>query len=840
MQFDRLIDISVAGSRKATVWQPNRLLWSNFVEKLRTAVRGTETLEEYLRLPKSKQDDLKDVGGFVGGTLAGNRRKAQNVTGRDLVTLDLDNIHAGGTEDVLKRLNGLGCSFVTYSTRKHEPGRPRLRAIMPLSRTVTADEYEPIARKMASLVGMTFADPTTFEASRLMYWPSVSSDSMYVYEYADKPFLDADGVLGMYNDWTDVEEWPRHQTENNKHVRMAAKQGDPTQKKGVVGAFCRTYNVHDVIEKFLPGVYQALDDGSGRYTFIEGSTVGGAVIYDNGNFLFSHHATDPCSGKLVNAFDLVRLHKFSDLDDDAKDGTPINRLPSFVAMSKFALEEAGIAKIINEERYERVVEQLHEDFGTPVPSPSNMPISTDGSNNSVTDSNNTNMQTNTEENKDLNSWVSTLKVSATTAQPLRTIENILIMLEGDPGLKNRIKLDEFSNALMGEAPLPWSPRNEEKGLFEWTENDDSGLSVYMEKVLLFQSKEKMKHALNQIGAKNRFNPVKTYLENLKWDGVKRLDNLFIDYLGADGSNTITGEYVRAVTRKSFVAAVERIFRPGAKHDTMVVLTGAQGIGKSTLLAKMGKSWFTDAVESFDGKQAAELLQGSWIVEIGEMSAYNKSDLNTIKGFLSRTTDHFRAAYAARTEKHPRKCVFFGTSNRYDYLRDATGSRRFYPVDVGVQAPTKQVFGDLDREVDQVWAEAVMYWRLGEKTFLTGSVLEEAKRQQEGHTEQHPWESLIADFVKKKVLQDWNSVSIEDRKSFWGGFDKSKAALVERDRVCAAEVYVECLHGELKYMKRSDTMTINDILSNLEGWEKKKSTQRFGPYGHVKGGYFRSF
>src|SRR5690606_2824071 len=119
-------------------------------DRLRTAVRGTETLSEYLKLPKREQDELKDVGGFVGGTLKDNRRKAANVIGRDLITLDLDNIPAGGTQDVLKRLEGLGCAFATYSTRKHHEGAPRLRVIVPTDRTVTADEYEPLARKLAS------------------------------------------------------------------------------------------------------------------------------------------------------------------------------------------------------------------------------------------------------------------------------------------------------------------------------------------------------------------------------------------------------------------------------------------------------------------------------------------------------------------------------------------------------------------------------------------------------------------------------------------------------------------------------------------------------------------
>ncbi|MGG3383066.1 VapE domain-containing protein [Heyndrickxia faecalis] len=805
MQYDRQITISAAGSRKATLWPAQTLYWSEMVDRLRTATRGTETLAEYLKLPKSKQDELKDVGGFVGGALRNNRRKAANVTERDLVTLDLDNIPAGGTQDILRRLEGLGCAFAVYSTRKHEEGRPRLRVLAPLNRTATADEYEPLARKLASIIGISFADPTTFEASRLMYWPSCCADSQYVFHFADKPFLDVDGLLSMYNDWRNIEEWPEVPGSTPAHTRMAAKQGNPLEKRGVVGAFCRTYNIYEAIEKFLPGVY-APTANSDRLTFVDGSTVGGAIVYEDGLFLYSHHATDPCSGKLVNSFDLVRLHKYGDLDDEAKPDTPINRLPSFVQMSAFALNDAGVAEILNKERYEKAL----EDFGTPA---EGVPA--------------------TEEDF---SWIQKLSISPNTGKPLKTIENAMLALEGDANLHGRIRMDSFADAIVGIAPMPWAPRDKEKGLFRWSDNDDAGLRNYIEKIIGFRIKDIINDALVLTAAKNRFNPVVDYLNSLKWDGVRRLDTLFIDYLGAEDT-----PYVRAVTRKSLTAAVARAMQPGVKYDTMPVLTGAQGIGKTTLIQKIGKDWFSNSLESFDGKEAAELLQGVWIVEIGEMSAYNKSDLNTIKGFLSRTDDQYRAAYARKAEKHLRRCVFFGTSNRSDYLRDPTGGRRFLPIDCGIQQPVKSIFRDLENEVDQIWAEAVMTWRLGETLFLSGDVLEEARRQQEGHSEQDPRESLIRDFVERKVPEDWQKKDISARKMYWSGEfgrDGTNTPTVERDRICAAEIWVECLGGEIRNMKRGDTMAINDVLEKLDGWKKQKTPYRYGPYGKVKGGYIR--
>mgnify|MGYP000025470994 FL=1 len=204
MKHNKELSITIGGSRKETNWKPQRIMWQEFVERLRTPVESEETQEEYKRLTKAQQDDLKDVGGFVGGLLNGSRRKSGSVKSRCLITLDMDNIPAGGTEDVLKRVNGLECAFVVYSTRKHEGAAPRLRVILPTDRELVPDEYEPIARKIASLIGIDQCDPTTFQCERFMYWPSCCHGAEYVFQCGDKPFLSADGVLSMYQDWRDI------------------------------------------------------------------------------------------------------------------------------------------------------------------------------------------------------------------------------------------------------------------------------------------------------------------------------------------------------------------------------------------------------------------------------------------------------------------------------------------------------------------------------------------------------------------------------------------------------------------------------------------------------------
>lgn len=360
MQNNRKMQISMAGTRKTKYWPKTEIFWSEFVERLKTPVRSTETLEEYLKFPKTKQDELKDVGGFVGGIFENDIRKSAYVQGKDLLTLDLDNIAAGGTEEILKRVAGLGCASVVYSTRKHAGYSPRLRVIVPLDSTASADEYEPAARKLASLIGIEFCDPTTFDVSRLMYWPSCCSDGEYIYEVFDHPFCSLKGLLGMYGDWTDVSQWPQVPGTDVAERRRLAKQEDPTTKRGIIGAFCRTYNILQAMEKFIPGMYDETDI-DGRYTYTGGSTVGGAIVYDGDMFLYSHHATDPCSGQLVNAFDMVRLHMYGDRDRDAKDGTPVNKLPSFVAMAQLAKSDKAVSDLLTRERFE----QAQQAFNSP-------------------------------------------------------------------------------------------------------------------------------------------------------------------------------------------------------------------------------------------------------------------------------------------------------------------------------------------------------------------------------------------------------------------------------------------------------------------------------------------
>ena len=811
MNNDRQIVISTGNSRKDLNWKRQTLKVSELYEKLRIPNRGVETLDEYMRMSKSKQDDLKDVGGFVAGSLNGGRRKANNVTGRDVITLDFDSVPALGTDNIVKTLDSMQINYCVYSTRKHAANAPRLRVLVPTDRTMTADEYEPCARRMAANIGIAMADPTTFEAGRLMYWPSVCCDSEYVFKTADAPFISVDALLKTYTDWHDFTQWPQVPG-SFSYAKLAVKQGDPEAKDGIVGAFCRKYDVFRAIEELLPGIYAPCDNDPNRFTYTLGSTTGGAVIYDDGKFLFSHHATDPCSNKLVNAFDLVRLHKFGDKDDNAADGTPNNRLPSYKAMCEYAngLDEVALEMLAKRQA------QAEADFaGIVGGGPGSVTIDT-GIGQFVSGADGEATLAGAGDTADGN-WQLLLKRNHQTGEVKNTIDNVMLILEHDPRIRGKFALNEFTGRGEILDVLPWSTGGKETRRM-WSDTDSNALYWWMEKTWGITGRGNIDSALDIHAKLHAFNPVVDYLTGIKWDRQPRLDTLFIDYLGAEDT-----PYTRAVTRKAFTAAVARAMNPGCKYDNMLILCGPQGIGKSTILDKMSHGWFNDSIRTFEGKEASELLQGVWIIEVAELDAFRRTDVSCIKQFLSLTSDRYRQAYGRNVTEFKRRCVFFGTCNNIDFLQDTTGNRRFWPVDTRAQMPTKDVFNDLTSdEIDQVWAEAYFRFITGEQIFLSGDTAEAAMVKQEAHRERSIQEGVIAEFVARKIPDDWAKWTVDRRRDFWAGGIKAEDAsinLVDRQTICAAEVWRELYgHPMDEKAKKSETREINSILASIPGWK----------------------
>ena len=777
MTYDRTLKICTAGNRDALFWAPEEIRWSALAERLKTPRKGTETHTAYMRMAKAQQDRLKDVGGFLGGTLKNGRRQIRGVTGRDLVTLDLDAIPARGADAVLFDVDLLGCAACIYSTRKHDAEHPRLRVILPLKRTVSAEEYEPAARRIAQKLGIEKCDPTCFRPNQMMYWPNVSSDSEYVYEVYDKPLLDPDAVLGEYADWRDMRSWPQVPGHEADAKRAAEKAEDPTGKTGIVGAFCRAYDVRRVMDELIPGTYEPTADPE-RYTYAHGSTAGGAIVYED-KWLYSHHATDPAGGRLCNAWDLARIHLYGEKDEGAAPETPVGKLPSYTAMSAMALGIPEVKRILLDEKRARLL----EDFGP-----------SDGE------------------------WRLALETDS-KGTVKGTLVNLKMIFENDTAL-SPIGRDAFQQRNLVTGDLPWS-KDGDPGAYprDWTDDDDNGAAWYIEAAYGVKDLRRIKMAADLAMAARETDTLREYVQGLVWDGVPRVDALLVRYLRADDT-----PYVRAVTRKTLAAAVARAMEPGCKFDSVLTLIGAQGIAKSLFAGILGGRWYNDSLQTFVGKEAAEQLRGTWIVEIPEVDRFSaKYEAAAVKQFITRQDDIYREAYGRRTAPHPRRCVFIATTNEPNFLVDASGNRRWWIVHcrATAQEPGEDM-AELRRDRDQVWAEAAELWRRGEKLTLERELYADALEAQEGAQVEDPWLGMIQAFAERHVPKDWDVWKPDDRRTWWHdefGQSRQEDALAERKRICVTEVWYELFERDRGSLDGRASRRIANALRSLPGWEE---------------------
>ena len=779
LKHDSLLTIAVGRSRKEMNWKNKEMLWSELVEKLSKTTRTIETYDEYKKMTKSKKDEVKDVGGFVGGSLKSGRRKADNVGWRQIISLDADFVK-GDLWAGVEMLFGYGC--VMYSTHSHTPSNPRLRLVIPLKRPVSPDEYGAVSRKIAADLGIDFFDDTTYEPHRLMYWPSTSSDGEYLFKLLDEEWIDPDEVLERYDDWTDSSYWPESSRTKAKRKKEADKQGNPREKNGIVGAFCRTYDVVDVIEKYLKDIYTPCSDPN-RYTYSEGSSAGGLVIYGDGDFAYSHHGTDPISGKLCNAFDLVRLHKFGDLDVDAKDGTPINKLPSYLSMQELAAGDKQVKKMIVTEKIKNAADDFADE-----------------------------------------DWQSRLEINK-NGDIKNSLRNLITILENDPKLKG-IVFNELSDGMEIKEDVPWKhPSN------WWRDADDAQLISYIDLTYGSFSARNYDIAVTKVTDDRSYHPIREYLEKLpKWDGKKRLETLLVDYLGAEDN-----EYVRAVTRKTFMGAVARVYEPGVKFDWMLVLSGEQGIGKSTLVQKLAGEWFNDSLKLSDTKDktGAEKLQGYWILEIGELAGMRKAEENELKNFLSCQNDIYRASFGKRATPHPRQCIFIGTTNEKGYLRDTTGNRRFWPVKV--HGGDKKPWDMSEEDIGQVWAEALEIYKAGEALQLSEKLEVYANRMQNEAIEVDERQGIVEDYVDMLLPDNWEEMEIYARREYINEYHNKQSIIPkgtnQRMEVSVIEVWCEAFGKNKADLERIKSYEITKMIRRMGNWEQADKLSTGGIYGN---------
>lgn len=786
MKYDGIIDLALGKMARSRAWKNTKTQWSDFVQRLSETSKTNETYKEFMSANKAEQSQIKDVGGYVGGYLRQGRRKPENVVHRQILTLDIDFANSDFWEDFTFQYDN---AAVLHGTHKHSDESPRLRLVMPLDREVSPDEYVAISRQVAGLIGIELFDNTTFETNRLMFWPSTSSDMDYYFESQDGPWLVADEILDSYVDWRDSSAWPTAQSKLDEVHATAKKQEDPHEKRGLIGAFCRAYTIMGAITTYLPEDY--VEAGEGRFTYTKGTAAAGAIVYDD-KFLYSHHGTDPTGGQLCNAFDLVRVHKFGHMDGDSKE-----RKNSMRAMEELAAKDERVRALIASESMEAAKYEFSEDEPT-------------------------------EAEEDVYEWMKELEVDG-KGKYLSTATNINLIFANDIRLKKLFRQNDFDGKKYVFDSLPWRKIRKPEPI---KNVDFSGVRNYIESIYGIAGNLKIDDSLTLEFERNIFHPVREYLNDIEWDGEARIDTLLIEYFGAE--DTL---YTREAIAKMLVGAVGRILRPGIKFDLVLTIVGEQGEYKSTFINKLGKEWFSDTFMTVHGKEALEQIQGAWLIEMAELAGLKKAEIESVKHFISKQEDVFRPAYARASERYPRQCVFFATTNEKNFLRDPSGNRRFMPISTNAAKVTKNVWDDLTgSEVNQIWAEAVVRFKGGEQLYLSREAEQIAKLEQKRHSETDERSGLIEEFLNIPLPKNWKAKDIYERRSYLNDpLSKHDGEL--REFVCVAEIWCECLAKEKQDMDRYKTRDINEILKSLDDWQQSKSTKNFKHYGKQKY-YFR--
>lgn len=775
----RPLAIAYGNNRQAKTWTNKTITYDELKERLKVTIRTPESAEEYAKFNKARRDTVKDHGGFVAGALKGGRRKIDTVELRSMVALDGDRIDKTFLENYESNAPYTSLLYTTHSSTEEHP---RVRLVYPLTRDVTPEEFVAVSRYLAQMLGIDYFDECSYQPNQLMYWPSTPSNGVYLFKDVEKEWLNPDDILSAHPEWTDPTRLPTSSRESRANTTRTAEVKDPLGKDGAVGLFNRTYfPINRAIEKFLSDVYEPTDNEN-RYHYIQSSSMAGVEIIEEGKFAYSYHAKDPAYLKLCNAFDLVRIHRFG--DDDSK--------KSFNAMCELAMEDDEVKRLAMEEK----LLEAETDF---------------------TDSD--------------SDWMTRLKYQPRTGLLENSVYNLNLILSNDPDFQN-FAFNELANRIQITGPLPWE---RPKGNSFWRDADTAQLKSIIDIRYLAFSSRNHDVAFTKAADDRHFHPVRDYLNSLpEWDGVKRVEDLFIKYLQAEDT-----EYVRTVTRKTFAAAVARIYVPGIKFDCVPVLDGDQGIGKSTIVKDLVSPEYyseTLSLTDMDDKSGAEKLQGFWAVEIGELAGMKKADIEKVKAFLSTCDDKYRPSYGRVVESHPRQCIIIATVNgERGYLRDITGNRRFWIIKLH-QKKQKKTWNFTPEFRAQFWAEAKEIWKSGEKLYLEGDVLAEAEKMQQSAMEVDERVGMVEEYLNTMLPDDWDNMDLFQRRNYLNGSEfgsPAHEAKELRTEVSNAEIWCECFGKSLQELKPTDSYSIAALMSQIGGWERTTTIKRQPIYGRQR-------
>lgn len=742
--------IATAPKKDSALWTQGRITWAELIEMVKS--------------PAGR----KECGNYVLGTLRGTRRSKNTIVSRDVLTLDVD--HAD--EDFLMTLEAAlpGVRYIAHTTFSSTPEAPRWRILMDLPRPVKPDEYMALADDVMDHVGRHYFDPGSNQPERYMFKPASADPTTYQQAVVAGSPLDADKFL-------DEHDWDLSDREAPTKSRF---KKDPFELGGVVGAFNRAYNFEEAIAEFeLPYEHVSED----RWHLVDARAEAGLSVISEG-LVFSHHTTDPAWGHACSAFDLVRLHRFGDLDEKSNDQTPVNRLPSHMAMAELA---STLPRVVAELIGSDFTEELEADLAA------------------------------AEADADTK-WVTRLSFDK-NGNALNNVDNRDLIIKFDPLFKliTRNNLT-YDYELKGD--LPWRTLDSFDGA-QITPTDEEELREHLErKYKLKVSKEMLTGMILRVSARRAFHPIRDYLDSLVWDGKKRLEDCL--------PGVVRSDYTARVARLVFCGAVARAYDPGVKFDHTLVLQGGESVGKTHWCERMANGW-SSTLGPLDSADTVTACHRSWIVIADEGFNLRQADMNRQKEFLTKTTDLYRMPYAPRHVERKRGFVFWSTTNDPAFLRDEEGNRRYLPV---------ACVGDVDFDVvtqdyvDQVWAEAIVLYRAGESLFLERAELKELKEVQKQFTEEDALAGLIVEYLDTLVPEGWDDMSPAERYSW--RMDRETDALVAEGteritKVCTQMIWCEMQGARQGSHRRQDLAPIAKALRRLPGWSTIGTT-RFKFYG----------
>lgn len=436
-------------------------------------------------------------------------------------------------------------------------------------------------------------------------------------------------------------------------------------------------------------------------------------------------------------------------------------------------------------------------------------------------------------------WTGEFKQDSNGGIKTKSLYNIRLIMENDPILKGLVVFDEFSEQIV-KTPQTDDPLFK-KGF--WNDGDDTLLRSYLEdRYDLLFSKENITDTVVTESRCKLVNPVKERIEKVAWDGKPRAERYFIDYLGAEDNH-----YTRTITKKWLTGLIARVYAPGVKFEIVPILEGSQGLGKSTAGRNLYPDKFNDTLKGM-GKQKDDYqqLQGSWVVEIAELSAMKKTDIEGIKNFISAQSDIYRNSYGRYALPHPRKCVFIGTTNQSDYLKDATGERRFFPIKCGVSKAKLDVWHPDENYILQVLAEAKYWFDNGELLYLDQATMKEAKTYQMAAETVDPMKDAIEEFLSMEVPVDWENMSTSLRQSYVRDYGSESSWLLAQvsekrtllkqttTREIMAVVFCKTVDRYLTGRTNSEAKRIKLLMDNMDGWKSQRiRTNGKQPHGYVR-------